>query len=176
MPHTLEAAEAVKNPPSCISGFGFSALPPGRINLAVEFSLTCKGCSGSAFQILAFPLLVTDPSPYYGLVPGDTFQRPPHRLRCTSCKTETPIFDGRTQGYDGVLNGGFAYESGESGEAAIPGEFTVIAMFFYNIEMAELLELAAEANVRPADLFDAFSIVATPLRGDTGLTLDYECT
>jgi hypothetical protein len=177
MKHRIEAAEALINPPSCVSGFDVTALPPTRRNdLTAAFSLACKSCKRDVFHILAHPVLVPDPSPYYAMAPGETFHRPPHRLRCASCHAETALFDGRTQGYDGVLNDGFAVDSGSEGEAAIPGQFKVSVAFYYNIERDELLELSTEANVIPSDLFDAISIVGDPAAdGGIKIALDYEC-
>jgi hypothetical protein len=175
MTHTPEAAAAIASPPSCITGFRYSALPAGKLDLAAEFELACKTCGQAVFQILAYPLLVPEPSPYFGLEPGETLNRPPHRLRCTSCGTEAPLFDARTQGYDGVLNGGCACESGGTGETPIPGEFKIVAAFLYNIEMAELEELAAEANVKPSDLFDAFGFTGSPANGGQEVDFNYEC-
>jgi hypothetical protein len=175
MSHTPEAAEAIANPPSCIAGFRHKPLAAGTLDRAAEFALACANCGGEAFQILVYPLLVPEPSPYFGLNPGDTLNRPPHRLRCTSCATEASLFDARNQGYDGVLNGGCAYESGDKTESPIPGEFKVIASFLYNVELAELEELATEANVKPSDIFDAFAIVGTSVSGGPEVELNHEC-
>src|SRR5688572_27163522 len=103
MQRTPEAEEALRAPPNCLSGFSLSALPleEGGLNLAVDFALSCKRCAGSIFRIFGFPS-------------GNLAMpfRPPHRLECVSCNHAVPLFDARTQGYDGVLNGGCAYESG----------------------------------------------------------------
>lgn len=44
---------------------------------------------------------------------------------------------GRTQGYDGVLNGGGTYESGTEGKAFMPGLFHIVVSLAYNAELAE---------------------------------------
>lgn len=172
--HTPEAAEAICRPPSCIATFSISSLPATRPTLVAAFALSCAACGRSAFEILAYPRRVGS-SDYLDMKPGDVFYRPPHRLRCVSCRKATRLFDARKQGYDGVLNGGCSCESGLMREAPIPGAFRVVASFFYNIELGELRELAAEANVMPSDLFDAFAIVGTPIDGGPDLVLDYEC-
>lgn len=172
MTPTPAALEAVRQPPSCIAGFAYAG---EAVSFAAEFTLRCKACQHDVFRILAFPTIVPDPSPYYDLSPGDILQRPPHRLRCTSCSAEAPLFDVRVNGYDGALGHGTAYESGEEGEAAIPGEHTVVVAFLYNIELDELQEIAAGANLQPSDLFDAINIIGTPAGNGEAVHLDYEC-
>jgi hypothetical protein len=85
------------------------------------------------------------------------------------------LFDVRTQGYDGVLNGGGAYESGTEGKAFIPGHFHVIVAFTYNTELEELRELAREARVPVSDLFDWISIVGMATDSAPNIELSYEC-
>jgi hypothetical protein len=85
------------------------------------------------------------------------------------------LFDGRTQGYDGVLCGGCILESGEQGEEALPNRFTVLVSFFYNIDLDELMELAGEASVRPSDLFDWIVIRGSPVGSGDIVELSYEC-
>jgi hypothetical protein len=85
------------------------------------------------------------------------------------------LFDVRTQGYDGVLNGGGAYESGTEGKAFIPGRFHVVVGFIYNIDLTELEQLASEARVSAPDLFDWISIVGTATDGSANVELGYEC-
>lgn len=177
MQRTPSAAEAVKIPPSCLSGFNYAALPLAEngLDLAVDFALTCRSCDASAFVIFGFPIVAPDPSPYYAIEPGQTFFRPPHRLRCSSCGAEAALFDVRTQGYDGVLNGGGSYESGTDGEAPIAGQFKVTVAVCYNAEFEELSELAEEANVSVSDLFDWITITGTPVNGGENIELSYEC-
>lgn len=177
MQRTLLASEAVKTPPSCLSGFNCTALPlgEGSLDLAVDFALTCQSCCANAFVIFGFPMVAPDPSPYYSIEPGQTFFQPPHRLKCTSCGAEAALFDVRTQGYDGVLNGGGSYESGTDGEAPIAGQFKVIVAVCYNAEFDELSELAEGANVSVSDLFDWITITGTPTSGGENIELSYEC-
>lgn len=177
MQRTPAAAEAVSRPPSCLAEFNCRPLPlqENDLALAVDFALACKSCGGGAFEISAFPLKVLDPSPYFGVEPGETIQRPPHGLKCVSCGSHKSVFDVRTQGYDGVLNGGGAYESGADGQAFIGGAFSVVAVVCYNIELDRLFELAGEAKVLPSDLFDVFSLVGTSVSGGDVLELSYEC-
>lgn len=85
------------------------------------------------------------------------------------------MFDARTQGYDGVLNGGCTYESGETGEEPREGEFAIRIEFIFNIETDELNKISAEESVNPADLFDALDIVATPVGEGAEFSLSYEC-
>jgi len=171
------AAYAEQHPPSCLSGFGHVPVPlaPGGLNIAIDFKLRCQDCSSDIFQISAFPLVAPDPSPYSGVRPGQTLYRPPHTLKCVSCNLERPLFDVRTQGYDGVLIGGGAYESGTEGKAFIPGRFHVVVSFIYNIDLTELEELAGEARVGASDLFDWISIVGTGIDGGQNVELGYEC-
>jgi len=86
-----------------------------------------------------------------------------------------PVFDVRKNGYDGVFGNATGYESGSEGEAPIPGEHTVVASFLYNIGLTELQQLSVEAGVNPSDLFDAFTLVGTPVGGGPQVTLEYEC-
>ena len=85
------------------------------------------------------------------------------------------MFDVRTQGYDGVLNGGGAYESGTEGKAFVPGRFHVVVAFTYNTELEELRGLAREARVGVSDLFDWISIVGTASDSVPNIELSYEC-
>ena len=171
------AAEAERTPPSCLSGFGNTPIPlaPGGLDIAIDFKLRCQNCPSDIFQSSAFPLVAPDPSPYFEVQPGQTLYRPPHFLTCTSCGTERPLFDVRTQGYDGVLNGGGAYESGTEGKAFISRHFHVVVGFIYNIELGELRDLASEARVAVSDLFDGISIVGTATDGAENVELSYEC-
>ena len=87
------------------------------------------------------------------------------------------IFDAHTDGYDGVLNGGCAYESGSDGEEFSPGSYEVTVCVTYNIDASELDELAssAGAEVKATDLFDSLSITATSVSGGPHLEFHYEC-
>lgn len=177
MQRTPAAVEAVRKPPSCLSGFTSVAFPvqDDGLDLAVDFALTCTPCGANGFQILAFPKVVPDPSPYSAIEPGQTLFRPPHRLKCTSCGHVHDLFDIRTQGYDGILNGGGSYESGTDGESPIPGSFSVVVSVCYNVELDELSELAEEAGVNPSDLFDWLTISGTSFSGGENVELSYEC-
>ena len=122
-------------------------------------------------------MVAPDPSPYYAIPPGQTLERPPHRLRCAGCGSTDVIFDARTDGYDGRLNGGAAYESGETGEAFTQATYEVIAMPTYNISLEELTELAPMAGpaANPADLFDWFNLVGKPDGDAPPFEWSYEC-
>lgn len=170
MAPTAEALEAVRQPPSCIAGFEYVG---EAISIAAEFALSCETCRNNVFQILAFPQMVL--IPYADVSAGDTEYRPPHRLRCLSCGAEAPVFDVRKNGHDAVFGNATGYESGSEGEAPIPGEHRVVASFLYNIELAELQELAVRAGVNPSDLFDAFTLIGTPVSGGPQVLLNYEC-
>ena len=177
MERSPAAAEAVRIPPSCLAFFSCIPRPLEREGMAdtVDFALKCHTCAADTFQILAFPLVAPDPSPYSGIEAGQTFFRPPHRLRCTTCGTEGPLFDVRTQGYDGVLNGGCTYESGDKDESSIPGDFRIVVSVFYNIEIEELKEIAREAGVNVSDLFDAIAIFGSKVGIGDDIELSYEC-
>jgi hypothetical protein len=173
---TEAAARAAASHPVCLSGFELSVLPPTEAAAYfVEYQLSCKSCGGEVFRISAHPKIAPDPSPYYLIPPGATFQRPPHSLECTRCSARSIVFDARKHGYDGVLNGGCTYESGDDGEAFVPGEFKVVVTLTYNAELPELQELAAEAKVQSADLFDWFAIKGVRLDGGEPFKIDYEC-
>lgn len=171
------AALAAERPPSSFAAFALSAEVPevSELSDSVNFAVACRTCGGTHFRILAFPLIAPDPSPYYGLDPGETFNRPPHRLACDGCGVVQTIFDIRTDGYDGVLNGGGATESGDSGEAQILNSSTVTITLIYNIDLEELQEYAAEEGRHPSDLFDVFLLNGVPLDGGPPLHLVYEC-
>lgn len=177
MKRTPAALEAENTPPSCLSGYvtELRALMPGQLKLSVEFALSCSGCGARSFRLLGHPVVVPNPSPYFGLKPGEILFRPPHRTECASCGRMDDLFDIRTQGYDGVLNGGGSYESGTDGEAAMPGRFELVVTFYYNIELDELQPYAQEGGVNPSDLFDWISIVGTALDDGEKVELSYEC-
>ncbi|MDP3736380.1 MAG: hypothetical protein Q8R02_03265 [Hyphomonadaceae bacterium] len=170
------ATFAAGQPPSCIAGFKHRLLPLMESDFegSAKFSLACQ-CGADAFAILSHPLIAPDPSPYYLVEPGEVMFRPPHRLRCASCGVITPVFDAKTQGYDGVLNGGCSYESGDQGEQAAAGAFRITVWFFYNVGLDELEEYAAEASVSPSDLFDSFGLTGEPVGEGDPFEVNYEC-
>lgn len=177
---TVEAARAANDPPRSLSDFSVTPITPddGAENLArVNFGLACKSCGYGAFELGSFPVVAPDPSPYYGVAAGEALLRPPHRAKCVRCNSVGLIFDARTDGYDGVLNGGCAYESGSEGEEFFPGPYEVTVCVTYNIGASELDELAssARAETKATDLFDSLSIIATSVVGGPNLELDYEC-
>jgi hypothetical protein len=174
---TPAAAEAERHPPSCLAGFRHRPAPlvEGALTSAIEFKLGCRQCPGVLFRISAFPIVAADPSPFYGVAPGETFNRPPHTLKCVACGREHALFDVRTQGYDGVLNGGAPYQSGTEGKAFLPGTFHVAVVLIYNNDLEELEPLAREAKVAPSDLFDWISIVGTATQGGKDVEFGYEC-
>ena len=166
-----------KTPPSCLAGFRCVVRPSPEAGAAstIDFALACARCSSDSFRLFGFPLEAPDPSPYYGVQPGQRFFRPPHRLDCTRCGYGALLFDVRTQGYDGVLNGGGPYESGTSDENAVPGEFRIVVGVTYNIALDELAELADEAGVGTADLFDWIKIVGISPHDGKEVRFSYEC-
>lgn len=175
---TLEAANAAKRPPDCLKPFAVSAIPPSGERQpcnTVDFRLACETCGGTSFRIFGFLKTAPDPSPYAGLAPGETLFRPPHGLCCSSCGRRAELFDARKNGYDGVLNGGCAYESGEAEASPLPGTFSVVVSIAFNTTDAELSELAAEAGVHPSDLFDWITIAGTPTDAGSPVQIDYEC-
>lgn len=177
---TAEAARAANDPPSSLSAFVVTPIVPNEGPeplLWVSFSVACKSCGDGKFEVSSFPVIAPDPSPFHGVAPGDALLRPPHRLRCARCGSTGTIFDARTDGYDGVLNGGCAYESGIDGEAFAAGPFEVIVTLSYNVEASELEELArSEGGEKKAtDLFDGLSITATSVSGEPAFEFPYEC-
>jgi hypothetical protein len=141
----------------------------------VDFRLACKQCGGGTFRILSHPLIAPEPSPYFEVAPGEVIYRSPHRAECVRCGEVGSIFDGRSDGYDGVLNGGCSYETGAGDMVSRSAECAVTVSLTYNCDLAELREFAVEAGVHPADLFDWIAIVGQPTDGGVGFAVDYEC-
>jgi hypothetical protein len=168
------AAVAVINPPSVLDNFKVtlrSADEPDTV--LVQFDLSCKSCEGKEFFVGGFPKTM-DEGNDYGLEAGAVLWLPPHRLVCASCKSAAPIFDPRQHGYDGALGREYFGEVGE-GTDEVSGRSNVSVSYYYNIELDELNELASEEGLRPADLFDGFSLSAEPIDGGELIELDYEC-
>jgi hypothetical protein len=165
---------AARQPPACLAGFSLSLLPSHQ-EVSVEYDVRCATCGGGRFHISGFPIVAPDPSSYFAIAPGETIWRPPHSLKCAHCGAGGRVFDARTNGYDGVLNGGCSYESGEAGERDVEGVFKVTIALAYNAELPELLEVAQEAKVGVADLFDWFTISGESTEGGPSVVLDYEC-
>jgi hypothetical protein len=175
------AALAAGQPPKSFSSFALAALPPkpqpGMALLPwVDFSVSCKACGCDDFRVGSFVENVPDPSSYPNAAPGEQILQPPHRLKCERCGAVGTIFDARTDGYDGILNGGCSYASGESGEQFSDLVCKVVVVATYNIDLTELQELATQAGsaVKATDLFDWINIIATAPDGER-LELDYEC-
>jgi hypothetical protein len=177
---STEAALATREPPASFSAFKLEPIVPepgpDHVNNAF-FAVRCKTCGEDDFHFGSFPAVAPDPSPQYGVEPGGIWRRPPHRLRCAHCGATGSIFDTRTDGYDGILNGGGPYDSGSTGEVFGDAPAKVEVFATYNILLDELKELAAAAGqgVKPTDLFDWFNIVVTPNDGSKPFELDYEC-
>jgi hypothetical protein len=173
-----EAARAAEQPPASLSQLALTALPPKNIGsrpaFAVDFAVSCKTCHHAVFLISGFPEIVSDPSPYE-IPPGETIWRPPHNLKCVNCGSVAKLFDARTDGYDGICNGGCSYESGTDGEAFVPGSFKVTVAPVYNNELSEMIESAAEFGVQTPDLFDSIVIQGDPVEGGEPFETYYEC-
>ena len=175
------AVYAIDEPPNCIKEFKATPKDPeqeDRPSAFLTFELGCSRCGAGEFQLTAFPLVAPDPSPYYGVSPGETLQRPPHRLECSSCGHSSVLFDLRRHGYDGVLGHGSGYETGGEGEEEVPlpeGPFSIEVTFGFSIEMDELREIAEEAGISPSDLFDWITITGKPANDGIEFELDYEC-
>ncbi|HZZ89493.1 MAG TPA: hypothetical protein VFE13_14275 [Caulobacteraceae bacterium] len=177
---------ATNSPPTSFSRFKLAAVDPPPAKEPVRyaaFALNCASCNGGQFHVGSFPVIAPDPSPYYKVAPGQTIDRPPHRLRCAGCGATEVIFDTRSDGYDGKLNGGGRYESGEAGETFTDAPYEVIAYAVYNIGLEELEELAPRAgpDAKPSDLFDWFNLLALPVGSGTAwdsevaFEWDYRC-
>jgi hypothetical protein len=95
-------------------------------------------------------------------------------LRCIQCGFVGRIFDARINGYDGVLNGGCTYESGDEDKAFVVGKFKVRISFGYS-DFDELKELAEEVGVHPPDLFGSVSISGVDVEGREEFYISYEC-
>lgn len=109
------------------------------------------------------------------MAPGAVLHRPPHDLACTACGARSGVFDAKSQGYDGALNGGCSYESGSGAAAFVTGAFTVVVTLTYNIALSELEEIGAEEEVEPADLFDGFQLQGLSSDGGQPFEIVYEC-
>jgi hypothetical protein len=98
-------------------------------------------------------------------------------MKCSRCGGAGTIFDARTDGYDGLLNGGCAYESGADGEAFAVGTSEVTVTVSYNVSFSELEESASltRSGAKPTDLFDSLAITATPVGGGPSSEFSYEC-
>ena len=142
----------------------------------MTFAVGCKSCGGDDFRLGSYVEVVPDPSPYPQKAPGQKMLRPPHRLKCEGCGAVGTIFDARTDGYDGILNGGGPYPSGTGDERFTDVVCKIVVGATYNIELEELQDLAASAEppVKATDLFDWINIIATTDEGGR-MELDYQC-
>ena len=138
----------------------------------VELALRCT-CGGEKFNLTAFPVILGEDAHEIGMDPGEVMHRPPHSALCTSCGTNINVFDARIHGYDGVLNEGCSYDSGEGAAAIIAHNAEVKLTPAYSIDDEELSELAEEAGVPKSELFDAITIIASG--SDSTVELFYEC-
>lgn len=155
---------AAMHPPRSLSGFALAAEfleDPVLASIFVVFRLACKDCGGGRFRLFSFS-------------EADELL-PPHSAECVACGRRAQIFDPRTDGYDGVLNGGCAYRSGNGNPVAGPGELTLKIGVGYNIDPVELAELGTQYDVHPSDLFDAINICAYAADGTDEFDLIYEC-
>jgi hypothetical protein len=177
--HTAIAEQAAADPPKSFLAFRLTEIlqeAGGGCRHWVEFDVSCKACGHDTFHVGWFPLVGPDPSPYYDVLPGEIVRRPPHRLRCSACGVVGTIFDARTDGHDGLVGGGCAYKSGEAGEVFTEVAYQVAASPTYNAELSELEDMPLEVStVKPTDLFDCLTIVATPVGGGLPIELSYEC-
>jgi hypothetical protein len=175
---TPAAALAVKQPPASLSQLALTVIESENgfdPDFGVEFAVSCKTCNHAVFKFSGFPIVMPDPSHYDELRPGQTLWRPPHHLKCVNCGNVAKAFDARTDGYDGILNGGNAYESGTHGEAFVAGTFNITITVVYNNDLDEQIEPAKEAAVQPPDLFDSFVIRGTPVEDGMPFEEVYEC-
>ncbi len=140
----------------------------------VRYSVSCANCGADQFRISGF----TTPRPT-GFLSFLTRQArvvgPPHDLKCLGCAKDARIFDARTDGYDGILNGGSAYVSGEDAKVLLDQRVNVAVTLTYNLNLDELTQLAADAGVQPCDLFDWITIECEPMDGARSFDFSYEC-
>jgi hypothetical protein len=164
--------------PHCLRHFRVSRLQSdgGADDVATtHYAVACKNCGASEFRISCYPATIAQRLLGRWLSIPNASLRPPHRLRCTACGISGDLFNAREDGYDGVLNGGCAYESGSRGEVWLSRPSRISVYLTYNINLDERKQLAAEAGVLPSDLFDNVSIRCAPLNGGKAFELDYEC-
>lgn len=171
------ATEAAKGQPTCLLPFAVEVVRDAQspLPIFVDYRVRCGGCGEEGFQILSRPVIVPDPSPYYGLEPGETHVRPPHDLRCAACGKTDVVFDPRRHGYDGALGHPPSYECGDVEGEPSPGVYRVTVSLGFNIDWDELSEIAREYDVPPYDLFDVISLRGDPVVGEELLSFDYEC-
>jgi hypothetical protein len=168
----------ISTPADRVAGFALTLNPSAReaaYPIEIRYELRCKSCGGDAFRFFCFPLVAPDPSPYFGIEPGQAIARPPHAAQCVDCQARASVFDGRTDGYNGRLNSFFAYESGETGEDAFPGIYRLMVTLVYNIDVDELMELGSNASVSAPDLYDWIGIECVPVGEGDSFALDYKC-
>jgi hypothetical protein len=139
------------------------------------YSVACKNCGAFKFRISCYPATGAQRLLSRWLLIPNASLRPPHRLRCMACGVSGTLFDARKDGYDGILNGGCAYESGSRGEVWLSKPSRISVYLTYNIDLAERKQLAAEASVLPSDLFDGYTIRCELLNGGKSFELEYEC-
>jgi hypothetical protein len=168
------AALAADAPPKAFSSFDLTPLRPAdgpRMVPWIFFSVRCKSCGLGDFHVGGYPSNVPNDAA------GDKPLLPPHRLKCANCAATSAIFDPRTDGYDGILCGGTGHPCGENGETFTSGAFTVHAGATYNIDLAELQDLASQAkvDVGAQDLFDWVNIVGDPVGKGEPFEYSYEC-
>jgi len=123
----------------------------------------------------SFPLIAPDPSPYYEVAPGQVLLRPPHQAKCINCGAGGQVFDPRTDGYDAVLNQCSAYECGDDGEDFATTAFRVTVSITFNVDLSELREYAAEADVEVVDLFDWITVQGESENPEIRFEQGYEC-
>ncbi|NEX93979.1 hypothetical protein [Caulobacter sp. 17J65-9] len=166
------AEAVVATPPRCVGSFTTAPYRLGAFDegASVGFKLGCRRCGGARF---AFSEVTSHWSngaeqaqDAVGLI-----------ATCSKCAAPAPLFNAVHDGYDGEL-GHLKFMQGPATVAALANASDVEAMvlFTYNTSPAELAPLAAEAAVRPQDLFDWFTL---QVRADSGQPFqqiwDYEC-
>lgn len=173
---TQTADYAVAHPPAILAPFALTVLDVvAEFPHCVGFTLACSHCGARQFRIFSRPITVPDPSPYFGLAPGDEFKRPPHDLQCAGCSSLTQVFDPRRHGYDAILNAWSGYECGDDAGVAAAGVFEVWVSLAFNCEWEEIKGQADEAGVSVSDLFDWFSLTGKQVDGDAEILFHYEC-
>jgi hypothetical protein len=154
-------AIALDEPPSSLKSFQVMPAPPFAAKPpTARFSVRCAGCGGGTVQVLERTVTWRPADSSREITPVGV------SLHCPRCARRSPLFDMRSDGWDGAL-GHNAFMDGPSEErplreadgADLPA-VEVRASYVFNIPMPELIHASKKSDRRPQDLFDVFVLDA----------------
>ena len=162
------------SPPRCLASFKVESLnePPfeGVSDDMALFHLRCP-CGSASLHVLGYP---------NDLVAG--YLLCPLSVQCLVCEKVAPLFDAKEHGYDGEYghNCEFMGLRGEPRQFDCPEcsgvTFAVYAIFSYEFEGNDAVELEAEQPGRSQDFFDWFTLdVRCEHCGTVSTAASYEC-